>query len=306
MFLGGRTGAIIPKEGCNVIQVDTDGGEIGRTLPVDVGIVSDVGQTLFALDAAILASTSIKAPDDWVKNATSIKSLPSPHEQEPMEMSPGRLHPYHALAKLFKSLKPGSIVCTDGGECGIWAGQTAPFADPHLVISTTGYLGFLGNGFGYTLGCAIAAPDRQVINIQGDGSAGLHFMDLDTYARFQLNIMTVVVNNYCWGMSSNGQELIYGSQTPLRPASFLSPVTAYEQVAQGLGNQSTRIDSNNLKSMDETVGRLSAVQGPSCINLLVSDQPTHPGTTAMVGKTEDPDMIVVPYYDNIPRPYYKS
>lgn len=303
MLLGGRTGAVIPNEGCKIIQVDVDGGEIGRTLPIDLGIVSAVDQALLALNAAITGA-NIKAPDGWVKVATGIKLLPSPFGQQPKEVSPGRPHPHHALSQIFKSLRPGSIICTDGGECQLWASQTAYLADPYLVISTTGYLGFIGNGFGYALGCAIAAPDRQVVNIQGDGSAGFHFMDLDTYARFNLNILTVVVNNYCWGMSSNGQELLYGTKTPARPVSALSPMTAYEVVAKGLGNTSAKVDK--LDGVEKTVTRLSQAPGPSCINLIVSDKPTHPGTEAMVSTTDDPDMIVVPYYDNIPRPYYKS
>ncbi|KAK2741218.1 hypothetical protein FQN57_005680 [Myotisia sp. PD_48] len=301
MYLGGRSGAIIPKIGCKVIQVDIDGSEIGRTLPADLGIVSDVGQAVMALNAAI-AESEIQASEEWVKAATSIKSLPSPYEGAPKEVD-GRPHPYHAMSQLFKSLEPGAIVCTDGGECGSWAGMVAHFAEPSTVIASVGYLGFLGNGFGYALGCAIGAPDRQIINIQGDGSAGFHFMELDTYARFKLNIMTVVANNYCWGMSSNGQELIYGSKTPARPVSSLSPMTAYETVAKGLANESARVD--NIDEIESTVKRLSSTPGPSCINLIISNQPTHPATEAMVSMSDDPNVIVVPYYDNLPRAYYK-
>ncbi|KMU73664.1 benzaldehyde lyase [Coccidioides immitis RMSCC 3703] len=237
MYLAGRSGAIIPKEGCKVIQVDLDGGEIGRSLPIDLGIVSDVGQVLIALNEA-LSKSEIRVQKEWVKVATSIKSVQSRHEQEPTGISPGCPHPFHALKQFFSSLKPGSIICTDGGECEPWASHY-----------------------------------RQIINVQGDGSAGFHFMDLDTYARFQLNIMTVVINNYCWGMSSNGQDLIYGTENPARPISSLSPATAFEIVAKGLGNESARVDS--IDDIQKPVEELSAVEGPSCINLIVSNKPTH-------------------------------
>ncbi|EAS29579.3 benzaldehyde lyase [Coccidioides immitis RS] len=251
MYLAGRSGAIIPKEGCKVIQVDLDGGEIGRSLPIDLGIVSDVGQVLIALNEA-LSKSEIRVQKEWVKVATSIKSVQSRHEQEPTGISPGCPHPFHALKQFFSSLKPGSIICTDGGECEPWASHCIALASPHA---------------------AIAAPDRQIINVQGDGSAGFHFMDLDTYARFQLNIMTVVINNYCWGMSSNGQDLIYGTENPARPISSLSPATAFEIVAKGLGNESARVDS--IDDIQKPVEELSAVEGPSCINLIVSNKPTH-------------------------------
>ncbi|EER28222.1 Thiamine pyrophosphate enzyme family [Coccidioides posadasii C735 delta SOWgp] len=295
MYLAGRSGAIIPKEGCKVIQVDLDGGEIGRSLPIDLGIVSDVGQVLIALNEA-LSKSEIRVQKEWVKVATSIKSLQSRHEQEPTGSARAVYIHFTLLSR--------SIICTDGGECELWASHCIALASPHIVLRSTGYLGFLGNGFGYALGCAIAAPDRQIINVQGDGSAGFHFTELDTYARFQLNIMTVVINNYCLGVSSNEQDLIYGTENPARPISSLSPATAFEIVAKGLGNESARVDS--IDDIQKTVEELSAVEGPSCINLIVSNKPTHASTERMVGNTHNPEMVVIPYYDHIPRAYYKS
>jgi hypothetical protein len=40
---------------------------------------------------------------------------------------------------------------------------------------------------------------------------------------------------------------------------------------------------------------------PVCINLTVSGEVTHPITPLMVGYTDDPKTIVIPYYDNVPR-----
>lgn len=164
-------------------------------------------------------------------------------------------------------------------------------------------MGFLGTGFGYALGSAIADPSRLIVNIQGDGSAGFHMLEFDTYTRFKLKILTVVVNNGCWGMSSNGQDALYGDAIKRRPVSALSAVTSYDVVAKGLGNRSARVDK-----VGDVSGAVKVVlegEGAACLELVVSNKPTHPGTIAMVGKTNDPDVIVVPYYENIPRAYYK-
>ena len=303
MYLGGRGGSILPKSGCKFIQVDTDGGEIGRALPIDLGIVSDVQQFLLALIGEV-ESSPLRVADEWVATATGLKHIPSPHENEPEETTPGRPHPYHALKRVFSSLEPGAIVCIDGGDCGSWAAGLVQVSQPHLVLFAPGYMGFLGNGFGYALGCAIAEPSRQVVNIHGDGSAGFHLAELDTYARFKLNILTIIVNNYAWGMSSNGQDLIYGSTSSARPVSSLSPKTAYEVVARGFGNASARV--YKVAEMEKAVKEISEAEGPGCINLIVSNKPTHPGTVSMVSHTDDPNTIVVPYYDNIPRPFYKD
>jgi thiamine pyrophosphate-dependent acetolactate synthase large subunit-like protein len=128
--------------------------------------------------------------------------------------------------------------------------------------------------------------------------------ELDTFSRHGLNILTVVVNNYCWGMSKSGQELIYAGVTEARPVSRLSPTTAFEVVAQGFGCAGARADK--VRDIEAAVKKLSQEKGPSCLNLIVSDKPIHPVTKSMVGATKDKNYIVVPYYDNVPRPYYKT
>ncbi|CZR58873.1 related to thiamine pyrophosphate-requiring enzymes [acetolactate synthase, pyruvate dehydrogenase (cytochrome), glyoxylate carboligase, phosphonopyruvate decarboxylase] [Phialocephala subalpina] len=301
MFLGGRSGVVIPDTDCKLIQIDIDGSEIGRTSHVDVGIVSDTTEALKALNASVHLFP-FRVPQDWVSLATSLKNTPRSSEKDEKTIN-GIMHPYHALKAVFSALEPGSILSFDGGESGSWASELTEVARPSASFFAAGYLGMLGNGFGYSLGAAIASPGTQIVNIQGDGSAGFHLSELDTYARHKLNILTVVVNNYVWGMSIHGQELVYGDKNPARPVSSLSPETRYDVVAAGFGQADAIIEK--LEDIERTVKRLSEVEGPACINLIVSDKPTHAGTVAMVSPTDDPNMIVVPYYDNIPRPYYK-
>ena len=302
-LLGGRGGAIIPSKGCKLVQVDLDGTEIGKSHPIDVGIVADAEQAVTALNTAIGNSVG-KSSEEWVKMATSMKDIKAEFEDEKAEVSAGRMHPYHALKATFEALEPGGIVSIDGGEAGAWALDLVERARPSIAMASTGYLGFLGNGWGYSLGAAIAEPGRQVINIQGDGSAGFHFAELDTFARFKLNIMTVVMNNFCWGMSQSGQELVYGEKVSIRQASKLSSTAAYEQVAAGFQCASAKVEK--VSEIKKAVQELSKAGKPSLLNLIVSDKPIHPVTKSMVNVTESRDWIVVPYYDNVPRPYYKS
>ncbi|KAJ5819921.1 hypothetical protein N7474_005512 [Penicillium riverlandense] len=303
MFLGGRGGAIIPPQDCTLVHVDLDQGEIGRTLPVDLGIVSEADAFVTAMKLKVATAHQNAVDKPWVQTVLGLATLELPYEKEPEASDSGLLHPYHAVKHVFSAVEPGSIVVLDGGEAGAWAGNLAMHCQPSAMMTATGYLGFLGTGFGYSLGCAIAAPDRKVVNIQGDGSAGFHLMELDTYKRLGLNIMTVIVNNSSWGMSSNGQDLVYGSKNPARPISSLSPGTEYDVVAKGLQNAAAKV--SRISDIRSTVTCFQAVNGPSCINLIVDRKPVHPVTTAMVGMTEDPDLIVVPYYDNIPRIRYK-
>lgn len=315
-LIGGRTGAIIPNDECKIIQVDVDGSEIGRSRHVDVGIVADVDRTVKAMNV-VVGQNPFKAPEDWTKKALELKSWKAPHnEKEPIVIeSNSKLHPYHGIKKVLQTIPKGSIVCIDGGECGGWTLQNLNEANASISMITTGYLGFLGNGYGYSLGAAIAEPSKLVLNIQGDGSAGFHIGELDTYAKFGVNILTVIVNNSVWGMSQGGQDLIYGEQTDKRPCTAMNPKVKYELVGEGFGCTSAVVDSRKLKDKEgqktldavkEAVEKLVSASGPGLLNLEVSDVPYQDTTKAMVGKTEDPEMIVVPYYDNLPRPHYKK
>ncbi|KAJ5865000.1 uncharacterized protein N7529_006916 [Penicillium soppii] len=303
MFLGGRSGAIIPSEGCKLLQVDCDGSEIGRTLPVDLGIISDIDSFVTAMNSKVTTVFQKRVDKSWVQSVLGLAFLESAFEKEPEQTSSGALHPYHALKQVMSAIEPGSIIVLDGGEASAWAADLAAHSHPSVVLTSTGYLGFLGNGFGYSLGCAIADPERKVVNIQGDGSSGFHLMELDTYKRFKLNIMTVIVNNSSWGMSSNGQDIVYGSKNPARLASSLNPATEYDVVARGLQNAAAKI--TRISEIKTIVNKLQAEPGPSCINLVVDRKPVHPITTIMVGLTDDPHSVVVPYYDNVPRAYHK-
>ncbi|KAF2726049.1 acetolactate synthase I/II/III large subunit [Polychaeton citri CBS 116435] len=309
-LLGGRSGSIIPSSSrCTVAQVDVDGAEIGRSHHIDIGVVSDA--SLFC--DVMLQALATAAPrheeasasaSRWIKTCSSLRCTPSPFANGNPIMPDGRLHPYHATRELMHSLPSNGIFIIDGGECGQWAFNAVETAQPQLCMVASGYLGMLGNGWGYALGAAIAEPDRQIISVHGDGSLGFHIGELDTFSRFGLKVLTVVYNNAMWGMSFNGQEIMYEGKTQARPTVGLGGKAAYEIVAEGFGCAGRKVTA--IDEIKEAVEQLVKGKQPGLLNLIVSPKPAAPVTVAMVGQTEDKDVIVVPYYDNLPRPYYRK
>jgi thiamine pyrophosphate-dependent acetolactate synthase large subunit-like protein len=328
---------VIPNtEECKIVQIDVDGSEIGRSEHVELGIVSDITLAVSALNTAIQKSEEFRVAEAWIRTALSLKAWRASHnESQPIiDEENGHLHPYHAVKRLFQFLPSESIICIDGGEAGGWALQNLPEAHASLSMVCPGYLGFLGNGWGYALGAAVADRSRLVVNMQGDGSAGFHLAELDTYKKFNLHILTVVVNNSVWGMSLAGQDMIYGAASPHRPASKLRSETRYDIIAQGFGVLGLIIDATNtlpqspldarrknymelgpagedrskkvLDGLGAAIDEVVHEKVPGLIDLRVSSKPYQDSTKAMVGASDDPDVIVVPYYDNLPRPYYKS
>lgn len=128
--------------------------------------------------------------------------------------------------------------------------------------------------------------------------------------------------------------MIYGSSTTARPASKLNVSTRYDVIAQGFGVTGLLVDATAslpqspldtrrksflemggkdeerwekaLNALGDAVDEVVRGEGPGLIDLRVSNRPHQDMTKGMVGMTDDPDVIVVPYYDNLPRPYYKG
>jgi acetolactate synthase-1/2/3 large subunit len=97
-------------------------------------------------------------------------------------------------------------------------------------------------------------------------------------------------------MSIHGQEAVYGNEAGI--VSRLAD-TDYDVVARGLGAAGERI--SRIEDVGPAIRRALDSTKPTCINLTVSGEITHPITPAMVGYTDDPNTIVIPYYDNVPR-----
>lgn len=172
-LLGGRSGAIIPNSDCKLVQVDIDGTEIGKSHQVDLSIISDSTQFVHAFLQRLKSDPVDKKDDGWIKTCKELRHLI--HRQyekdEKMQKSAdgnSKLHPYHAVNTVFDTVASHEpIITIDGGEAGVWVLGLLETAKPTHSLVSTGYLGFLGNGYGYALGASFAFPDRLIINCQG-------------------------------------------------------------------------------------------------------------------------------------------
>ncbi|MES5483316.1 thiamine pyrophosphate-binding protein [Bradyrhizobium sp. INPA03-11B] len=303
LFTGGRHG-LIPHD-AKVAQIEIDAAEPGRAGPIDLAVIGDCRQALLALAAAGEARSW---PDygDWAASLRAARTIPGRQwEAAPAESEIGLLHPYHAAKALAAALPSNAVVVCDGGESSVWLrDHIRPEGTGASLI--TGYLGTLGVGQGFAIGAARAFPDRPVVLFAGDGAVGFHIGEFDTMVRHGLNVHTVVLNNACWGMSQNGQDLIYGRDK--RAAVELAD-SAYEKVAVAFGGHGDRID--RLDQIAPALAAALASGKPSCINVRIDGSVINPVTVNMVGikprvqpskeaaKAPAKDTVVMPYYENV-------
>ncbi|TMK55937.1 MAG: thiamine pyrophosphate-binding protein, partial [Actinobacteria bacterium] len=111
-------------------------------------------------------------------------------------------------------------------------------------------LGTIGHGIGYALAAALARPGSRVAWVVGDGSFGFHAMELDTAARFDLPIVTVVMNNQGWS----------AGWIPLG-------VRHYERLAPGFDGEGELVE--RPEDLRPALERAFALGKPAIVNVLV-------------------------------------
>lgn len=85
------------------------------------------------------------------------------------------------------------IIVEEGVSSGAYHYTHSPYLKPYSHLTLTG--GAIGMGLPLSLGAALAAPDRQIIDIQADGSAMYTLQALWTQAHEQSKVITVICSN---------------------------------------------------------------------------------------------------------------
>jgi acetolactate synthase-1/2/3 large subunit len=96
------------------------------------------------------------------------------------------------------------------GQHQMWAMQFYRATQPRSFLSSSGF-GTMGYGLPAAIGAKVAAPERQVIDIDGDGSLNMTIHELSTCHRYRIGVKTVVINNQWLGMVRQWQDMIYGA-----------------------------------------------------------------------------------------------
>ena len=223
-------------------EVKRQGGEKGR------GDRRDIASAIASSKQAFLAEWSAKLHSDEVP-----------------------INPYRVITELAKAVDAANAIVTH--DSGFPRDQFVPFWEP---LAPRGYLGWgkstqLGYGLGLALGAKLAAPEKQVINIMGDASFGMAGMDVETGARAEIPIMTVVLNN---GLMTN-----YSHYMPAATERWGSNRLTgdYARIGAALGAHSERVEAPEqlVPAFDRGV-RANLEGRPALIEVMVKEEPTSP------------------------------
>lgn len=122
----------------------------------------------------------------------------------------------------------------------------------------------MGYGLGAAIGAQIANPDRQVINIAGDGCFRMNMNEIATAVREKLPLIEIIVNNHVLGMVRQWQDLFYGKRYS---ATVLDDGVDFVKLAEAMG--ATGYRATTREEFNEALQAALASKMPVVIDCII-------------------------------------
>ena len=271
------------------IHVDIDPSEIGKNVPVDVGLVGDLKAVLTRLLPGIEPTDSA-----W---PTLIQSWRADSDARDIlhQDSAGRLWAAHVMHDLWDFTDGEALTVTDVGQHQMWEAQYYRHHRSRTLL-TSGGLGTMGFAVPAAIGAKFARPEEEVWAIVGDGGFQMTMAELGTAVQEQIPIKIALINNGHLGMVRQWQELFYEERyyaTPLANPNFCKLAEAFGLPAVAVRNRA---------EIEPAVQWARAVeQGPCLIEFVVEQRevvypvvPPGAGLDAMIRRPVNAPTTLAP------------
>lgn len=193
-----------------IVQIDIDPSSINRNVVVELPIIGETKATLKDLIQFLAEHKYVPAKDTRQEWLTEIEQW---REKVPLTYCQNGeiIKPQYVIEKLYYVTNGDVFVTTEVGQNQMWTAQFFKFNKPNTFI-TSGGLGTMGYGLPAAIGVKCAFPDKQVVDIAGDGSIQMNIQELATAAQYNIAVKVVLLNNGFLGMVRQWQELYYGKR----------------------------------------------------------------------------------------------
>lgn len=204
-----------------IVHIDIDRSEHNKNKPVQLAIQSDIKFALGRLNAMLAeypVDTDLSAwhaqVNEWKIRApfhygVTKEVNQSDHVRDHLK---GResdvILPQMVIELLYELTKGEAIITTGVGQHQMWSAQFYKFNSPRQFV-TSGGLGSMGFGYPAALGAKVAMPDRQVIDIDGDGAFLMNVQELAMAHIEKIAAKVIVLNNQHLGMVMQWEDRFY-------------------------------------------------------------------------------------------------
>lgn len=261
--------------GSKVIHIDIEPSEIGRNYPTEIGVVADAKSALRVLlrVARQMYPDGFKRPDIEDRIA-SFRTQFKAGNQEMATSDAFPMMPERILADTRTALPDDAIITTDVGWNKNGVGQQFDILTPGSILTPGGFA-TMGFGPPAAIGAKLAAPDRVVISLVGDGGFGQNPSMLATAVELNLGIIWLVMNNNAFGTIAGLQKahygLTYGTTFPAQEGAA-TPGQNYAEIARAYG--ATGINLTTADDLLPALHKAIASGNPTVIDVPMINNPT--------------------------------
>jgi len=256
----------------HIAHFDVDIAEVGKVKRVDwhhVGVLARDLEDLLAYGKRIDFEMDFSK---WHAEISLLKDryrLNYDHQSD-------LIQPYAVIEEINRHTKGEAIISTGVGQHQMWAAQYFDYREPRLWL-TSGSMGTMGFGLPAAIGAQFAAPERIVIDIDGDASIRMNIGELETATTYKLPIKVVVLNNFGDGMVRQWQKLYYESRMSGSDKSLHSK--DFVKAAEADGFKFARRLAEKA-ALEKTIGEFMAFDGPAFLEVIIDPDA---GVYPMVG-----------------------
>lgn len=236
-----------------ILQFDVDAAEINKNIPVDACVIGDLKEILIRMNVKLEQMNH----NDWISHMMDFKV------KYPLKYPETGLTGPYVVEEIYRATKGDAIIVTEVGQHQMWAAQYYKYKEPRTFLSSGG-LGTMGYGLGAAIGAQVANPEKQVINIAGDGCFRMNMNEIATAARQKLPLIEVIVNNHVLGMVRQWQDLFYEKRYS---ATVLDDGVDFVKLAEAMGAVGYR--ATNREEFRDVLQKALAAKEPVLIDCII-------------------------------------
>jgi acetolactate synthase-1/2/3 large subunit len=259
-WLPGFTYSIPPSK---LIHVDIDATEIGRNFRPEIGVISDAKLFLQQLLAANRYETG-GGRDAWLERIAGWRKRWEAATVPPRSSDAIPIRPERAVAELRRVVPEDGIVLADVGIHHNWLVSEYEAWKTRTFLQTWGFasMGFAVAG---SLGAKLAAPDRPVVSLCGDGAFMMNASAVLTAVEYQIPVVWLVWNNFGYCAIRDQQSGYFGKNREI--------ATSFNDVNGNLYSADYAMMARSMGAVGETVEK-PAELAPRLEAAIASGRPT--------------------------------
>ncbi len=195
-----------------IVHIDIDASEHNKNKRAHLTVHGDIRDALTRLNALVVKRPVTRKITGWHQQIAEWRQKASFHYEITAEIAHSDhvkdhmkgheneiILPQMVIEMLYELTHGDAIITTGVGQHQMWAGQWYKYTQPRTLITSAG-LGSMGYGFPAALGAKVARPDKQVVDIDGDGSFLMNIQELATAHVEKIAAKAIILNNQHLGM----------------------------------------------------------------------------------------------------------